>query len=127
MISNEFVPKNPLNFSCEKCDYITCNKKDYNKHINTTKHKINENQCFSIPKSPKIPKLECVCGKVYKDNSGLWRHKKKCLEKETESNDLNEQNDSIELIKYLMKENSETKRRTLFSVGTPCWRWPPGC
>ena len=53
MISNEFVPKNPLSFSCEKCDYITSNKKDYNKHINTTKHKINENQCFSIPKSPK--------------------------------------------------------------------------
>ena len=52
MISNEFVPKNPLNFSCEKCDYITSNKKDYNKHINITKHKINENQCFSIPKSP---------------------------------------------------------------------------
>ena len=41
MISNEFVPKNPLNFSCEKCDYITSNKKDYNKHVNTTKHKIN--------------------------------------------------------------------------------------
>ena len=113
MISNEFVPKNPLNFSCEKCDYITCNKKDYNKHINTTKHKINENQCFSIPKSPKIPKLECVCGKVYKDNSGLWRHKKKCLEKEietNETNELNEQNDSVELIKYLMKENSEFKQ-----------------
>ena len=54
MISNEFVPKNPLIFSCEKCDYITSNKKDYNKHINITKHKINENQCFSIPKSPKI-------------------------------------------------------------------------
>ena len=53
MISNEFVPKNPLIFSCEICDYITSNKKDYNKHINTTKHKINENQCFSIPKSPK--------------------------------------------------------------------------
>jgi uncharacterized C2H2 Zn-finger protein len=78
MFSNEFVPKNPLFFSCKKCDYTTCNKKDYSKHINTNKHKINENQCLAIQKSPKIPTYECSCGKVYKDNSGLWRHKKKC-------------------------------------------------
>jgi hypothetical protein len=52
------------------------------------------------------------CSKKYKDNSGLWRHKKKCIEKEKEmeSNELNEQNESVELIKYLMKENSEFKQ-----------------
>ena len=111
MFSNDFVPKNPLIFSCDKCDYTTCNKKDYTKHINTNKHKINENQCFSIQKSPKIPTYECSCGKVYKDNSGLWRHKKKCNDKEDENTELDEQqNQSVELIKYLMKENSEFKQ-----------------
>ena len=111
MFSNEFVPKNPLIYSCEKCDYVTSNKKDYTKHINTIKHKINENQCFSIPKSPKIPTCECVCGKVYKDNSGLWRHKKKCTAIEPEPVELNEQqNETVDLIKYLMKENSEFKQ-----------------
>ena len=111
MFSNDFVPKNPLVFSCDKCDYTTCNKKDYTKHINTNKHKINENQCFSIQKSPKIPAYECSCGKVYKDNSGLWRHKKKCNDKEDENTELDEQqNESVELIKYLMKENSEFKQ-----------------
>jgi hypothetical protein len=24
-------------------------------------------------------KYECLCGKIYVDNSGLWRHKKKCI------------------------------------------------
>jgi len=115
MFSNEFVPKNPLNFCCDKCDYITSNKKDYSKHINTNKHKINENQCFSIQKSPKIPTYECSCGKSYKDNSGLWRHKKKCKNNgsnidENEKFELNDPNDSVELIKYLMQENSEFKQ-----------------
>ena len=54
-----------------------------------------------------------MCGKTYKDNSGLWRHKKKCLEKEIENNETNEQNESVELIKYLMKENSEFKQLML--------------
>ena len=111
MISNEFVPKNPSFFSCEKCDYVTSSKKDYNKHINTNKHKINENQCFSIPKSQKIPTCKCVCGKVYKDHSGLWRHKKKCTETDSDNAELNEQqNETADLIKYLMKENSDFKQ-----------------
>jgi hypothetical protein len=43
---------------------------------------------------------------VYKDNSGLWRHKKKCKENI-------EPNDSVELINYLMKENSEFKQMVI--------------
>jgi hypothetical protein len=87
MFSNEFVPENPLNFHCIKCDYSTCNKKDYTKHVNTIKHKNTENQCLSIQKSQKIPTFECVCGKKYKDYSGLWRHKKKCVFENNEKTD----------------------------------------
>ena len=32
-------PKNPLHFECEKCAYVTSNKKDYTKHLTTAKHK----------------------------------------------------------------------------------------
>ena len=32
------------NYICKNCNYLTCNKKDFNKHINTKKHKINTNQ-----------------------------------------------------------------------------------
>jgi hypothetical protein len=52
------------------------------------------------------------CEKNFKNRSGLWKHKKKCFENEehVDSNNLNQQNDSVELIKYLMKENSEFKQ-----------------
>jgi hypothetical protein len=115
MFSNEFVPENPTFFHCIKCDYSTSSKKDYNKHVNTIKHKNIENQCFSIQKSQKIPTFECVCGKKYKDYSGLWRHKKKCVfennEKtvNTENINKNEIDKKDDLINYLIKENQEFK------------------
>jgi hypothetical protein len=46
-----------------------------------------------VPKSPQTncqdKKFECVCGKKYKDNSGLWRHKKKCVEQPAEKIETN--------------------------------------
>jgi hypothetical protein len=82
MISNENYPKKPIEFYCEKCDFLSCNKKDYSRHIKTKKHLSNDFQGFSIQKTQKNPRAyECICGKTYKDYSGLWRHKKKCPEK----------------------------------------------
>lgn len=74
-------------FECKTCDYYTCNKKDFNKHNETIKHKqgILAISAMGVSlenpqKSPKIPKsFTCeICQKGYKDNTGLWRHKKKC-------------------------------------------------
>jgi hypothetical protein len=47
-----------------------------------------------------------MCNKKYKDYSGLWRHNKKCIEPLDNSAFDNPEN----LIKYLMKENSEFKQ-----------------
>jgi len=90
---NEIYPKKPVNFACEKCHFNTCNKKDYTRHLVTKKHIINTSQCISIENSQKNP-YECICGKVYKENSGLWRHKKVCkfdekIVNNTTSNDIN--------------------------------------
>jgi hypothetical protein len=111
MFSNEFVPKNPTQFCCEKCHYITSSKKDYNKHINTIKHNSNGFQSLNPEKSQKIPTLECLCGKKYKDYSGLWRHKKKCNLINNENPDKNEiePDNNDDLINYLIKENQEFK------------------
>ena len=38
---------------------------------------IKSNQNIQITFQDK--KYECLCGKTYVDNSGLWRHKKKCI------------------------------------------------
>jgi hypothetical protein len=64
---------------------------------------------------------ECNCGKTYKDNSGLWRHKKKCLKEELDSDDNSQSNEIQELkefMKYLMKENSEMKNMMLEVIKT---------
>jgi hypothetical protein len=50
------------------------------------------------------------CNKTYKDNSGLWRHTKKCLVKENKSEDKDKQLEVItELFQEQMKENKELK------------------
>ena len=111
MDSNKNLPKICSKFYCEICDYGTSKKSSYDDHLVSAKH------LKSMVGNEILPKFcsEFICpncSKKYKDNSGLWRHKKKCVEKEKEieNNETNEQNDSVELIKYLMKENSEFKQ-----------------
>ena len=111
MFSNEKNPKKPQKFYCENCDFTSCNKKDYTRHVLTKKHKINENQCFSMEKTPKNPKHICKCGKTYKDNSGLWRHKKVCTFIENEISIYN--NNNIEFVDSLLRENKEIKEMIL--------------
>ena len=75
-MDNKKIPKNPKFFCCEKCNYNTCSKKDFNKHLITQKHKnrINDNK-----KSNNNKSFICeICNKDYSYLSGLLRHKKKC-------------------------------------------------
>ncbi len=110
MIINEKNPKKPQKYICKICDFISCNKKDYTRHLLTKKHKINENQCLSIEKTPKNPYI-CDCGKKYKENSGLWRHKKVCTFIENKLSICN--NTNIEFVECLMRENKEIKEMIL--------------
>jgi len=69
-------------FVCINCNYTTCDKKDYNKHIATVKHKNNTNVDIlltaSVKKSELLAEIICNCGKKYKSRQGLYAHKKKC-------------------------------------------------
>ena len=107
---NANLPKFCSKFYCQKCDYGTCKKSSYDDHLLSNKH------IKSMISNEILPKI-CSnficqnCNRKYKDNSGLWRHKKKCTVNESEPDELNEQqNESVDLIKYLMKENSEFKQ-----------------
>ena len=119
MFSNHFTPKLPQFFSCEKCDFFTSNKKDFSRHNNTKKHIFNQNQPFSPIFTPKNP-FACSCGKIYKDKSGLWRHKKNCKMdgtentiQTTESSDISINIiDKEQLILMLIKQNSELIKET---------------
>ena len=85
MFSNGFTPKKPHIFNCKICDFHTCNKKDFTRHTKSVKHIRNETTSLSMISTqnyPNYPNHTCLnCGKKYKDNSGLWRHKKKCSTK----------------------------------------------
>ena len=63
-------------YVCETCDYHTSNAYDFKKHKTTRKHLKSTNlDDFST----QIVSYSCDrCNAVYKERSGLWRHKKKC-------------------------------------------------
>lgn len=99
--------KIPKIFECKKCNYITSNKKDYNKHILTLKHQNTTNTTKVVPKASK--EYRCFCGKVYKHHSSLWNHKKICVEMSQ-----NITNDSTnDTIIALLKQNQEFKELIL--------------
>jgi hypothetical protein len=115
-------PKNPNLYNCEKCNFKSCHKNDYNKHLLTLKHKniclgnemeINGNEITQ--KNPKKPKLfVCLnCNKDYNTNSGLWKHKKNCniiCKDDDKSNNIQCENTNTtdkELIMMLIKQNTQ--------------------
>jgi hypothetical protein len=100
--SNENQPtKYSTKYACSVCDYYTSKKSNFDEHILTQKHKSSQIQPNPAKIQPQKSVIiyECeICGKNYKDRTGLWRHKKKC------------NNDQIQLVKYLMQENNELKQ-----------------
>ena len=108
---NKKSPKIPKKFCCEPCDYNTCNKKDWNKHIVTVKHTILTTQDISDIKN-KIDGYKCGCGNLYKHRSSLSFHKKKCVSNitikidEINKHDEKEISDK-ELIMMLLKQNAQ--------------------
>jgi hypothetical protein len=107
IFSNQKTQKKLIDYFCEKCDFHTCNKNDYNRHLLTKKHFSNICQSNMVQKTQKTQKnsFACDCGKTYKDNSGLWRHKKKCTE--TEPLVSTNETDEKTLIMMLIKQNTE--------------------
>ena len=109
MFSNEIKPKISSHFFCEKCNYSTSKKSNINNHNLSLKHLKSMNSNEIKPKISSCYKCQ-NCNKIYKDYSGLWRHRKKCNIELSSIEIIQETNDSDELIKYLIKENSEFKQ-----------------
>jgi hypothetical protein len=105
--------KTSYNYYCQFCDYKCSKVFNWDRHILTTKHKkrISESQTVTKnepdeqneePQDTKHHKCN-NCHKIYNSRNGLWKHKHKCKPTNTE-------NETKELIQYLMKENSEFKQ-----------------
>ena len=68
-------------FECDICRFKCSKKGDYNRHLETAIHK--RNHCGTELTSNNIKSYSCDCGKIYKVKSGLWKHKKKCVQTNT--------------------------------------------
>jgi len=104
--SNEIMPNLCFKFYCKNCDYGTSKKSSFDNHLLSAKHGKSsiDNSAFKC----------MLCSKTYKDNSGLWRHKKKMhdtnkivKEEETELGKL------TKLFTDVVKQNQELQKTLL--------------
>jgi len=105
--------KTPLTFICECCNFNTSNKKDFNRHLSTAKHKNLTNLTEKTHKNPKASPHECSqCYKQYKSRMGLWQHSKKCINK-IQNDDSLDNNEEVDVVVDLIKQNAELKELIL--------------
>jgi len=92
-------------YNCVNCNFYTDNKRDYNRHLLTNKHKISIGACEASPKILKCDK----CEKVFKYSSSLSRHKKNCKHQSKNSlliQSIKDKYINDELIKIINENNS---------------------
>ena len=80
METKKKLKKSPI-FLCKLCDYTTCKKCDFDKHVSTRKHDLMVTlETTETKKSQKVaqPNVCDKCKKKYNTRSGLWKHVKIC-------------------------------------------------
>jgi hypothetical protein len=123
------VPKSPKDFHCICCDFNTSRFSQYQRHIDTEKHKRLQNTTNTTKKFQKVPtlkveiiekKYECeFCNKKYIHHSSLWKHKQGCNEYllETEKKEPTSISGvDRELLKFLLDNNTENIKNIVMEV-----------
>jgi uncharacterized C2H2 Zn-finger protein len=108
-------------YNCELCLYLTNNKKDYIRHLETRKHQQyetetdNGNHANGTNKTTQCP----TCNKVFKSRTSIYKHKLICRNAQpveiSETPDLSSLS-ADEQIKRLLLEN-KTLRELLAKTG----------
>ena len=72
--------KSSEKYYCKKCHYSSNRKSQWDRHLSTTKHKMDnmDNPVDNVKSSKRS--YVCKCGRAYKYNTGLCKHKKKCTD-----------------------------------------------
>jgi hypothetical protein len=89
------VAKVATNYTCNICDYITCRKSSYDKHLITQKHYNAVNETQQNTKSCNYPTCN-ICNISFGSRTTLWRHQKKCKTSE-EIPESSEENITIDI------------------------------
>ena len=88
-MDNKKCQKNNIEYVCHKCNFKCSKKSNWRQHLTTRKHNLdnldNLDNKMDKKKAPVIEekidivvKYKCICGKEFKYQSGLCKHKKKC-------------------------------------------------
>jgi hypothetical protein len=105
----ENTQKNSLNFECINCNFKSCKKNDYKRHLLTDKHKRLQNNDKSGVENKKYI---CECGREYKYRQGLYNHRKTCKgeKKETAIIENEENVDYKSMFLEMINENKELRK-----------------
>ena len=111
--------KSIYKYNCDICSYNSNKLSNYEKHLNTRKHKLVTNSYTTITNVTNKC-FQCKCGKEYNHRQNLWTHKKKCDYKENNDNSIEKSDDKIinsnenselkELIMKLLIDNADMKK-----------------
>jgi len=121
-LDDQIEQKTSQHFSCIFCDYSTCKKTNYDRHILTDKHQRMtksskmDDQNEQNEQNEQNVKFKCICGNIYKFKQGLSKHKKTC----SQNNNIDNKTDIkmltnlvLEVVKQnkeLVMQNSETHK-----------------
>ena len=98
-------PKQKKSYECIPCQFFCHNKKDFNRHLQTKKHK---NLCKSEENIKEISEKKCnICNKIYKTDSGLWKHQQKCKQIDKE---IKAENEYKKIIMEVVDKNNELQK-----------------
>lgn len=108
-------------YECDLCDYKCSTKFLWNQHLSTLKHKKQRlatlgNAKYAKPSKEKIEKKYVCqdCGKSYKQRSGLWRHKKTCIQTNMQlSNENNDLKKMMMEMVYNIQKDAEIKSQMM--------------
>ena len=108
----KFSQKNAKFYECKNCSFISSNKRNYDVHLTTRKHRemtMNDDNLANLAKM-----FVCECGNSYKYRQGLFAHKKKCRIIKEEFETAEPTSAIIDLI----KQNSDFKELILEQTKT---------
>ena len=110
---NKKVPKNEQIFCCEKCNFKTVRKSQFDRHLLTLKHKNIEKYNKNTTNYNKKSSYICACGKEYNHRASLYNHKKLCNYGKELNSELKVPKSSGEYIIQLLNENNDIKENLL--------------
>ena len=100
MLTQNYKPMSVI-YNCKICDYSCSDKSNFNKHLNTKKHKTTANTTANNT-TKTTTENTCKCGKKYRHSASLSRHKSTCKKNESEC-----YNSKESIILELIAQNKE--------------------